>query len=104
MTFPDCVGAYAGGSAQDWAVSVVAAAMIPALVSLPFWYRRNSGFGIMAIGGFAAFVSTYGTAPCLSGKVPDWLAIILGADSLAVVLTVHVVVFRRSRMLEADGR
>lgn len=105
MTFPDCfVGAYVGWSTQAWIMYVAAAAIMPALVSLPFWYRRSRSFGIMAIGGFAGFMSIHGTVPCLSGKIPDWLAIILGVGLLAVVLAMYVAVFRGPRRPEADGR
>lgn len=94
MTFPDCfIGAYAGWSASEWVVAVVASALAPILISLPFWYRRDRGFGAMSIFGFVGFISIYGLVPCSAG-IPIWVVYALAAAVLGVVMSMFVTVLK----------
>ena len=94
MTFPECfTGAYAGWSAAGWAMMMMPAVLFGALVSMPFWIRRDRFWGAMAIFSFASFASVYGFSGCAS-LLPDWVMVAMWAAASAAVAYAYVLVFR----------
>lgn len=96
MVFECFVAVYAGWSAQAWVVAIVAGAMMPAMVSIPFWMRRDRGFGIAAILFFVALVSIYGLAECAPSP-PTWVGVAIALACLTLVCMAYVLAIHGPR-------
>ena len=87
------VGAYAGWSVQTWLITILASALIPTMVSIPFWMRRDADWGVMAVVCFAAFMAVHGLAGCLTA-VPGWVFTVMSVVVLGLVAAAYLMVLQ----------